>query len=210
MNFMLIGEGAEAKLYLIDFFGRKAVLKVRPRKRYRNPKLDERLRIERTRSEALNMIRAYNSGIRVPLVFNVNLLEKKIVMEFIDGKLLRDAINEGEAGEGEIKEAGRLLALLHKINVAHGDYTTSNIMVNEDGLVIIDFGLSKYTKDPLEKAIDIVLMIRSLKSAHYGKGLEEAFWDGYLSVGDEEMRRYVKRIEVMGRYVSRRSVWEGG
>lgn len=207
---MLIGEGAEARLYLIDFLGKRAVLKVRPRKRYRNPKLDERLRTERTRNEALNMIRAYNNGIRVPLVYDVNLIEKKIVMEYVEGKLLRDAINEGEAGEREIVKAGEMLALLHKINVAHGDYTTSNIIFNDGNLTIIDFGLSKFTKDPLEKAIDIVLMIRSLKSAHYGKDLEGAFWEGYLKVGDEEMKRYVKRIEVMGRYVSKRSVWEGG
>ncbi len=207
---MLIGEGAEAKLYLIDFFGKRAVMKVRPKKRYRNPKLDERLRTERTKNEALNMLRAYNNGIRVPLVYDVNLIEKKIVMEYVKGKLLRDAINEGEAGEREIANAGEMLALLHKINIAHGDYTTSNIIVNKGKLSIIDFGLSKYTKDPLEKAIDIVLMLRSLRSAHYNKSLERPFWEGYLKVGSEEMIRYVKRVEVMGRYVSKRSVWEEG
>ena len=202
----LIARGAEADVYLIDYWGCKAIMKVRRPKPYRHPKVDIHIREERTRNEARTMLRAFRGGVSVPKLYDVDYRDMKIIMEFIDGKPLYEVLREEY-----LREAGSLLALLHSLNVAHWDYTTANILVKDDKLYIIDFGLARYTEDDLEKAVDIHLMIRSFLSAHPGKeDWVRAFWEGYAKYGDvNKMKELVRQIELMGRYVKdrRRTVW---
>lgn len=58
----LFKQGAEGRLYKIDFFGKPAVLKERFRKKYRNEELDVRLTKERIRAEAKSILRCQNAG----------------------------------------------------------------------------------------------------------------------------------------------------
>jgi len=201
-----LAKGAEAEVYLAEYWGCKAVYKWRKPKPYRHPRVDARLRYERTRNEARNTLRAYAEGLNVPTLYDVDFNEYYIVMEFIEGVPLAKRLEPWA-----LREAGRALAVLHSIDIAHWDYTTANLLVKDNKLYIIDFGLSRKTKVDMEKAIDAHLMIRSFLSAHPGReDLVEEFWRGYAEAGDaEKMRELVRQIELMGRYVKerRKTVW---
>lgn len=202
----LIAKGAEAEIYLVEYWDCKAIMKVRMPKPYRHPKIDLYIREERTRNEARTMLRALEGGVSVPKLYDADFSNMKIIMEFIEGKPLYEVLKKEY-----LREAGSLLAMLHNVNVAHWDYTTANILVKDNKLYIIDFGLARYTEDDMEKAIDIHLMIRSFLSVHPGKDeWVRAFWEGYSKYGDaNKMRELVKQIELMGRYVRerRKTVW---
>jgi len=202
----LLAKGAEAEVYLAKYWGCKAVYKVRKPKAYRHPKLDLRLRYERTRNEFNNMLRAYKEGMNVPTPYDVDYNEYSIVMEYIEGTPLSEKVEAWA-----IEEAGRQLAILHSADIAHWDYTTANLIIKGRKLFIIDFGLSRKTKSDIEKAIDAHLMIRSFLSAHPGReDLVDRFWKGYSEFGEaEKMRELTKQIELLGRYVKerRKTVW---
>ena len=205
----LIAKGSEADVYLVTYHGCKAILKVRRRKQYRHPLLDNRRIVERTKNEVLNMIKAYENGLYVPLVLDFDIRQGKILMTFIDGIPLAEKLDIES-----IRKAGEALARLHSLDIAHWDYTTLNVLrSNKNGRIyIIDFGLSKHTQNYREKAVDVHLMLRSLKSIHRdleGK-LIESFWRGYSEYGDVDlMKQGVSEIESMGRYVRtrRKTIW---
>jgi TP53 regulating kinase-like protein len=61
----VIGVGAEAKLYLTEWRGRKAVVKHRVPKGYRHKDIDTRLRQGRTKSEGRLLALARTAGVEV-------------------------------------------------------------------------------------------------------------------------------------------------
>ncbi|KAI3415962.1 hypothetical protein GPALN_005523 [Globodera pallida] len=65
-------QGAEARLFSCTFLRRRAVLKERFVKKYRNSELDSRLTKERTRAELKAILKCPEIGIRVPSVFFSN------------------------------------------------------------------------------------------------------------------------------------------
>lgn len=69
-----------------------------------------------------------------------------IVMEFLDGEPLSQAIARGLAGDGSLRFARQMaagLAAAHAQHVVHGDFKPANVMITRDGLAkILDFGLS--------------------------------------------------------------------
>ncbi len=202
----LLAKGAEAEVYLGEYWGCEAIFKVRKPKPYRHPKIDFNIRKERTSNEARTMLKAFEAGVSVPALYDVDFNEMKIVMEYIRGEPLYKVLRREY-----VREAGSLLAMLHNANIAHWDYTTANVLVSEGRLYIIDFGLARYTEDELDKAIDAHLMIRSFVSAHPERASwVDEFWKGYSEFGDvEKMRELVRQIELMGRYVKerRKTVW---
>jgi TP53 regulating kinase-like protein len=212
----LIGMGAEAEVYCGVYGGLEAVFKLRPPKPYRHPRLDSQIRATRTRKEAKLTIRARRGGVPAPAVLAVYPSAGLIVFEFIRGSLLRDYLDVEEGRAASLaRAAGSLLGLLHRAGVAHGDYTTSNLIVAEGRLHVIDFGLAEADPSIEERAVDIHLFRRSLESAHARIAGEayEAFVEGYISSGPPRALEAVRRAEeirLMGRYVAeRRSVWGG-
>lgn len=212
-------KGAEAYLYLIEFAGMKALAKKRIAKDYRHRVLDERLRYERTVEEARTMLAALEAGVAVPSVLYVDPNEKLIIIEYIEGVVFRELIEVEGCSERVRKIAHRLgenVAKLHLAGIAHGDVTTSNVIVsNNDTPFIIDFGLAKKTRDIKEHAVDVHLFLRSLESTHpeHRDCIYQAFIDGYRSVaGDytDKILAKVDEIRLMGRYVEarrQRTVW---
>jgi TP53 regulating kinase and related kinases len=71
-------------------------------------------------------------------------------MEYIDGVKLKDYINDATISEASLKEVlvqmGEMILKVHEIGVIHGDLTTSNMVMKENKIFLIDFGLS-YFKD---------------------------------------------------------------
>jgi len=89
---------------------------------------------------------------------------------------------------------------LHEGNIVHGDFTTWNVIVVKGKPWLFDFGLGGFTREAEEKAIDVLLMKRSLRS----KERYAAFLKGYS--GYKEAKKILKNLEEIerrGRYVVR-------
>ena len=159
----LLGEGAESRVFETRLMGKEAVVKLRHAKHYRIKELDESLRKTRTRKEARAMYRAGESGVRVPALLGVGTFS--IYMEKVHGKLLKDS-PQNSIDFGWI---GRSLAKMHNADVVHGDFTPANIIVGRSGMCVIDFGLSDISDSIEDKAIDLLLMKRSIGKKEYAK-----------------------------------------
>lgn len=192
----LIAQGAEAKLFRSE---NKSV-KERIKKSYRLKQIDEKIRKSRTKREA-KMLKKLNF---VPKVLYVDEKKKIIEMEFIDGKLVKDVLdNVNKEKRKEIcKKIGKNIAELHNLNIIHGDLTTSNFIFNKK-VYFIDFGLSFISNRVEDKAVDLHLLKQALESKHY-RHFEECFGfvlDGYKKVKDfEKIVNRLGKVESRGRY----------
>jgi Kae1-associated kinase Bud32 len=188
---MKLGEGAEAKVFATRAFGRDVVVKVRQEKKYRICELDLSLRLSRTRREARLMRRARAAGAGAPRI--IALGKFSIYMERLSGKLLKDCV----VRRSEYGRVGALLAGMHNAGMVHGDFTPANVMVCEGGLRVIDFGLAEESDSAEERAIDLLLMKRSVSEDCY-----EKFRRGYAEKADgaREALRRLSEVEKRGRY----------
>lgn len=186
----LFSEGAEAKIYKFDVLGCSLLLKRRESKKYRIGQLDDKIRRSRTKREARIMSIANGAGIRSPRLIAVGRFT--ICMEFLRGRLLNDV----KYGKKEASLAGELLALMHKHDIAHGDFTTANLISDKKDIYVIDFGLSEVTKSIEDKAMDLLLMKRSINQRHFGD-----FVSSYKSYKDSKLTlSKLDDIEKRGRY----------
>ncbi|MBS7624824.1 MAG: KEOPS complex kinase/ATPase Bud32 [Candidatus Bathyarchaeia archaeon] len=210
---VLIKKGAEANIYLEDWCGRKVIFKRRNPKKYRIPELDKMIQIQRTKHEPQMIHKAKEAGVPTPIIFMVDLNEATIIMEYVEGKQVKQILNDLPSDE-RIKicqQIGRLVGKLHKNGIIHGDLTTSNMILTDHGnIVFIDFGLSEQSMDIEERGVDLHLMKRSLASTHY-QYVDECFnaiMEGYEEImGSETAKEVLKRvreIERRGRYISER------
>lgn len=186
----LIGEGAESKVFEISIFGKPALVKFRQEKKYREKALDIELRTARTKKEARIMNRAAKSGVRVPKVLALG--KYSIYMEKVEGKLLKDT----EIKAARYAEIGIMLADLHNAGIVHGDFTPANILVGRN-LTLIDFGLAEMDDSIEEKAIDLLLMKRSISKENYTK-IEREYIKNYEK--SKETLKRLSEIEKRGRY----------
>ncbi|MEM3041379.1 MAG: Kae1-associated kinase Bud32 [Nitrososphaerota archaeon] len=212
-TYMLIKKGAEASLYLEEWRDRKVILKRRHPKKYRIPELDREIQVQRTKHEPLVIHRAKEAGVPTPVIFMVDLAEATITMEYVEGKQVKQVLNDLPSEEriNLCREIGRLIGKLHSSGIIHGDLTTSNmILTPQNRIVFIDFGLSEQTSELEARGVDLHLMKRALMSTHY-KYADECFgavMHGYKEVVGEKTTREVldkiREIEKRGRYVSER------
>jgi len=211
----LISKGAEAYIYLTEFLGLKAIKKVRIKKEYRSDFVDTRLRRQRTKREAKLLSMVKRKGIPAPSIYDLDLLNFTIILEFIEGKILRDIlINNLLDKEIEIEifhKIGQYIGSMHKSNIIHGDLTTSNIILTPyNRIVFIDFGLGGVTTSIEDKGIELRVFYTSLNSKHYDKiiYLFEAFLNGYSEINPnaEEVIRKFHEISERGRYIAARRI----
>jgi len=211
----LIHKGAEASLVYGHWFGKEVIFKHRLPKGYRIEQIDKKLRINRTLNEAKALIRVKNYGVKVPQVYEIDSENSTIVMKYIKGEKLKDALSliTKDTKVRYLKELGRIIAILHKNGHIHGDITTSNVIITEtQDIFIIDFGLHIYSDSIEDKSTDLHLFKRVLISSH-GNDFNicfEAFLEGYRGgYGTEkknECRKIIKNItiiETRGRYVKK-------
>jgi TP53 regulating kinase and related kinases len=196
---MLVKRGAEADIYIVEWDSKKAVLKVRSPKSYRHQELDSAIRKYRTIHEAHFMSAAKSAGIMTPFVHFVDPVRAEIIMEFIEGRNIRDVLTPDIC-----YKIGHCAALLHASNIIHGDLTTSNFVMNKK-LVLLDFGLSYYSERTEDMATDIRLIKEVFTSAHIPvRKAFPSFVEGYKSVAGrkktDEILEKVRTIEQRGRY----------
>src|SRR6056297_3378201 len=137
-----VRQGAEATVTITD----DRVVKERVPKGYRHERLDDRLRRDRTVLEARLTSEARRQGVPTPLVWDVDVPEATIEFQYVGDSDLRDALSEDR-----VRDVGRHLAAIHDAGFVHGDPTTRNVRVTEEGRAgntfLIDFGLGYYTDD---------------------------------------------------------------
>jgi len=198
----IVAKGAEANLYMNE----GNLVKERVKKEYRVEELDERLRRLRTKRESKLLENAKRVGVPVPRIHKTDVKEKKIIMEFLEGKILKDVVNEG--GKKIVKnlstEIGGLIAKLHDHNIVHNDLTTSNMILKENRVYFIDFGLGMTSTRVEDKAMDLVVLKKALHATHTDKF--EIMWDSIIdsykkNSENEEILSRIKTIEKRRRYV---------
>jgi TP53 regulating kinase-like protein len=208
---MLIAKGAEAYLFKEDWYGYKVIRKKRIKKIYRHPKLDENIRRQRTLLEARIMNEARYFGVLTPLILNIDLKNTTIIYEYIDGEKLKklfDKLYEKKREKLSIK-IGEMIAKLHKNDIIHGDLTTSNMILTDNNIYFIDFGLSEHSSNVEKKGVDLHLLKRALESTHYNiaKKSYREILNGYKKVYGKHADEIIKRvtsIESRGRYITDR------
>ncbi len=209
----LLARGAEALLYKIDYYGLPAVLKVRISKPYRHPEFDKLFRYRRTIVEGKVMSQLHGMGLRVPAVYLVDPDNYCIVMEYIEGARLSNVFGEldSNAVYSIAYNLGLSAAVMHEKTIYHGDFTIANIIVDKNNTpYIIDFGLSGYSRDIEEYAIDIHLLLRSIEALYPEKTsiFMDTFWKSYEEYRGHDfvvkLKDKVKDIRLRGRYVEER------
>ena len=153
------------------------------------------------------------AGVPTPLIYIVNVPEASITMQYIEGKQIKQMINN--ASEDSRRELcvsiGELIGKLHRQGLIHGDLTTSNMILNPEGKIFfVDFGLGEKNSEVEARGVDLHLMKRALQSTHY-QFWEECFRNvlaGYSSVlgaeAAEKVYEKIREIERRGRYVEER------
>ena len=200
----LLKKGAEGDIYLTKLDGASVILKTRKTKPYRHPVLDNRIRKQRTVREASVLSEVKQFGIRTPLVYQVNTNDCTILMQQIDGVLVRNL--KGAKLKSACMEIGKITATLHKNGIVHGDLTTSNFISKNNKIYAIDFGLAQKSIRVEDHAVDLRLFKEILGSAHVEvmDTLWNAFLKGYKSVvGTERFNKILNQlgiIEGRGRY----------
>ena len=191
-DYVLLSRGAEAIVYVNK--EKNLLVKFREPKHFRIKEIDGPIRKYRTRREARIIDRLHSMGLPVPNLVGVDENKGIIIMEYIEGKKLRDIINTLNFKAYSV-EVGKIIALLHKNNVIHGDLTTSNFLVDKNNkLFLIDFGLSYINPKVEDKAVDIHLLRQALESKHF------EFWDkAFKLVLDSYQKNYEAAKEVIDR-----------
>ncbi len=224
MKVSLIGDGAEAKIYLIEeaneeFNAReigidedliikppaeKFVLKYRLKKRYRHPEIDFRLRKYRTRREYRILEKLSSKDVKVPRPLFVDEDRGILIMEFIEGEKLSQILERVDF-VAYSRVIGETLAKIHRNGIAHGDLTTSNMILAPSGdLYFIDFGLSFFTSRIEDFAVDLHLLREAIESKHWR--IYEKSWhviiQAYLESFDkgDAVLKHLEKVESRGRY----------
>ena len=200
----IIQQGAEAIISRQD----NQIIKQRIIKDYRIQEIDEKIRKLRTRQEAKLLEKAAKL-IPVPKVIRSDEKTKEIIMEYIEGKKLSTELDKfSEKEQLEIcKQIGENIAKLHNSDIIHGDLTTSNMILKEDKIYFIDFGLGYISTKDEDKAVDLHLLKQALEAKHFSnwEKLWHAVEQGYKTTNKQvnKILERLKQVESRGRYKDR-------
>lgn len=203
----IIKQGAEAILYLENFENHQVLVKERIPKKYRLKEIDEKLRKERTKKEVKLLTEARKFGIETPPLIDVS--ENKIVMQFIDGKTVKEffySANEEEVAKVS-QQIGRIIGLLHSNGIIHGDLTTSNMLMKDGKIFLIDFGLGEFSRRIEDQGVDLNLFEEAIMATHFK--LYPLIWQNVIDAYKKEYKdanevlMKVQEIEKRARYAQR-------
>jgi Kae1-associated kinase Bud32 len=171
------------------------VIKERVRKSYRIPALDVKLRQFRTRRETKVLEKLALLGIVPQLLFSDN--ESILETEYIDGKRLSEVLEKEEYAK-IAEQIGATIKQIHDKGIIHGDLTTSNMILTNNKLYFIDFGLSFFSEKIEDKAVDLHLLGQALESKHHT--ISKKMFDIIKKVyGDKDVLNRLEQVEKRGR-----------
>ncbi len=196
----IIAQGAEA----IIIKNKEIITKDRIKKSYRILEIDNKLRKRRTRSETKILEKA-SKIINCPQPIITKNNDSKIKMPFIQGKKLSDHLNDFSLKKQKqiLEQIGEDVSKLHEENIIHGDLTTSNMILKNNTIFFIDFGLGFQNGKYEDKAVDIHLLKQALEAKHFENWeiLFNKFLKGYTkSENSKIVLERLKTVEKRGRY----------
>lgn len=196
--------GAEAILQRGKWLEYQVLRKIRIPKTYRIEQIDNNLRRSRTISESKLLVASRDAGVKTPFIFDIDLETATITMEYIEGQLVKDLLNSSGNFEDKIHYIslmGRNVGKLHSKDIIHGDLTTSNVLIENQELVFIDFGLGKFSKAVEDKAVDILLIKKCFTSTHadHEKEYFIAFQKGYKETMSDAKTIFRRAMKVEAR-----------
>ena len=175
LDWDLVFQGAESRIYFGRFKGSDAVKKERFEKKYRHPSLDEQLTRQRHRAEVRAFERLakrspelektlpkilFEDGKRV--IIMSKLVDVETSCSFIGRK-----VTEKEDVDWIFEKIGTIVGIIHSTGIIHGDLTTSNLLIDKSKNIIpIDFGLSSSSVSAEDRAVDLYVLERALQSTH--------------------------------------------
>ncbi len=200
MEEKILQHGAEAMIILDE----NKVIKRRIKKSYRLDDIDMEIRKLRTRSEAKLLLKA-SKVIDVPEMKNMNEERKEIYMELLKGKKLSEHLDSFPLNEQKeiCGVIGKNIARIHDSDIIHGDLTTSNMILIDNRVFFIDFGLGFSSHKIEDKAVDLHLLRQALEAKHF-RNWESLFKEvvrGYEeSKNHKSVLEQFKKVEKRGRY----------
>lgn len=186
----VVSQGAEALVFTTEQHPYSStadsqyIVKYRPAKPYRHPKIDSMITKSRTIGEAKFMAKLLKLGVRAPALILLDAPNGVIWMEYVGTQLPDGSVSSAKnylwllekSGDKDscvsteveqiLKATGESIGKLHMNDMIHGDLTTSNIILQDDDAFLIDFGLSSYSSLPEDKAVDLYVMERAVVSTH--------------------------------------------
>ncbi|KRH93601.1 O-sialoglycoprotein endopeptidase/protein kinase [Pseudoloma neurophilia] len=116
-------------------------------------------------------------------------LNSTIAMSYIHGTPLSKKLLSNTCSKNTLIELGNVLSIIHEIGIIHGDITPSNVILREEQVFVIDFGLSYFSFRLEDRAVDVWMFEKILRSLYSNckiiddlcdKPLIDHFLDGYL------------------------------
>ena len=192
----LIYVGAEAQLYHAG----DRIIKVRTPKSYRHPAIDERLRSTRTKREAAILKTLTTINFPAPALIATNNYDE-ITMGYLPGEKVADIFESADV-ERVAYKIGSNVARLHAQNIIHADLTTSNMILLNEQVFFIDFGLSYHSSKQEDKAVDLHLLQQSIRAKHptIAEAALRFIMEGYRTLPEAmEILERLKLVERRGR-----------
>lgn len=202
----IIYKGAEAEICISTYFGKEVIQKKRIPKSYRIKQIDSYLISSRTKEEAKLISEARTHGVSVPILFDIDLLNGIITMQYIKGKRIKDILNNLDEKQRKYicNKIGESIAKLHNNDIIHGDLTTSNMIFYKEKIHFIDFGLGSKNLEVEAKGVDLHVLMEAFESTHskYPKCFEYVV-EGYKNKNTKDadaVLNKIKDIVKRGRY----------
>ncbi len=195
---IIIKRGAEAIIEKRDGL----IVKTRIKKGYRITELDEKLRMERTRKEAKLLSEAKRAGVNAPTIYHSD--KYSIEMELINGKTLRECLDNEKNNLKICEKVGLAISKLHAHNIIHGDLTTSNLLLKNGDIYFIDFGLGSESKKIEDKAFDLRILEEAIEAGHSKnhKTFLNTVIRGYSKYKESgRVLKQLEKIRIRGRYL---------
>ncbi len=202
-----VSEGAEATIRAVDWWGFPALAKSREPKSYRPKALDERLRRERTRTEARLLVDARRLGVRTPIVYDIDLERCRLILEELPGPTLKAVLTDPAVDRAKLAIAlrrfGEALGRLHAGRIAHGDLTSSNVLLPEGPggpVAFLDLSMGSRNAGVEELGIDLHLVEEDVKALHaQAPSLLRVFYAGYAEAHPEAKAVRARARAIKGR-----------
>jgi Kae1-associated kinase Bud32 len=202
----ILYRGAEAEIGVAEYMGQTVVQKQRVKKAYRIKEIDSALISYRTKEEAKLIAEARRYGVAVPVLYDVDLMNGCITMEYLKGRRIKDILNGLADSERKriCNKMGESIACLHNHDIIHGDITTSNMILCDDQIHFIDFGLGSKNIELEAKGVDLHVLMEAFESTH--SKYPECFSDvleGYAKQFHGDASAVIEKIQEIvqrGRY----------
>jgi N6-L-threonylcarbamoyladenine synthase/protein kinase Bud32 len=202
----LKAKGAEADIYESSWLEEDVIIKKRIPKGYRIDELNQSLRKTRTKNEARFLSQSKCFSVKTPVLLDIDLDNSSLIMEKIEGYQIKDILSAADKKSRKkiCKKIGETIARLHSGGIIHGDLTTSNMILRDNEIIFIDFGLGKFSDLLEDKGVDLLVLKKALQSIHYqiAKVCFQCIMEGYEEFsGNRGIYDKINEIQSRGRYI---------